>query len=322
MCSKKWAKPDLPGSTSFREPVFTGIWIDTMFGKPVGTTMIFSPFGRVLSEPLKGRRSRVAGEAAGSLAAVAPATGVACCAVALAATRARRTAAGVRKRGMKASPFDSRNPTRYAWDACEVSPGGAYRGGGTEFGWTASTTPSRSWMGRAPSTAEASRTTARWRPRRCSRWTRPTRSCPGPNATGGSSATSPRPAGPWSAPRSGTRSGRCEGTRTGSLSFWRSFERAPGSPPWTGGSTSSRRDSPPLPRTASSGSATQRALCPGSTRRGGERSSRGALRTGPRRIRRFRRRRPGRRTSRPSRLSRTCRVWPTAFGAPVRSRRG
>jgi hypothetical protein len=25
MCSKKWAKPDLPGSTSFREPVWTGI---------------------------------------------------------------------------------------------------------------------------------------------------------------------------------------------------------------------------------------------------------------------------------------------------------
>ncbi len=49
---------------------------------------------------------------------------------------------------------------------------------------------------------------------------------------------------PWSAPRSATRSGRCEGTRTGSLSFWRSFGRARGSPRWTGGSTSSRRDSP------------------------------------------------------------------------------
>ena len=34
MCSKKWAKPDLPGSTSLREPVCTGICSETMFGKP------------------------------------------------------------------------------------------------------------------------------------------------------------------------------------------------------------------------------------------------------------------------------------------------
>ena len=55
MCSKKWAKPDLPGSTSLREPVCTGIWSDTMFGKPVGTTITFRPFGRVLSVASNGR---------------------------------------------------------------------------------------------------------------------------------------------------------------------------------------------------------------------------------------------------------------------------
>src|ERR1035437_7019632 len=60
MCSKRWANPDLPGSTSFREPVFTGIWTDTIFGNPVGTTMTFSPFGSVFSAALKGRRSREA----------------------------------------------------------------------------------------------------------------------------------------------------------------------------------------------------------------------------------------------------------------------
>ena len=57
MCSKKWAKPDLPGSTSFREPVFTGIWRETMFGKPVGTTMTFRPFASVVSVAWKGRMS-------------------------------------------------------------------------------------------------------------------------------------------------------------------------------------------------------------------------------------------------------------------------
>ena len=55
MCSKKWAKPDLPGSTSLRDPVCTGIWMDTMFGKPVGTTMTFRPLGSVCSVALKGR---------------------------------------------------------------------------------------------------------------------------------------------------------------------------------------------------------------------------------------------------------------------------
>ena len=55
MCSKKWAKPDLPGSTSLRDPVCTGICSDTMFGKPVGTTMTFRPFGSVFSTASKGR---------------------------------------------------------------------------------------------------------------------------------------------------------------------------------------------------------------------------------------------------------------------------
>src|SRR5437867_1797680 len=54
MCSKKWANPDLPGSTSLREPVWTGIWIETMLGKPVGTTMTFRPFGKVFSTARNG----------------------------------------------------------------------------------------------------------------------------------------------------------------------------------------------------------------------------------------------------------------------------
>src|SRR5262245_56214777 len=55
MCSKKWAKPDLPGSTSLREPVITGICSDTMFGKPVGTTITLSPFASVRSLASNGR---------------------------------------------------------------------------------------------------------------------------------------------------------------------------------------------------------------------------------------------------------------------------
>jgi hypothetical protein len=54
MCSKKCANPDLPGSTSLREPVSTGICSDTMFGNPVGTTITFSPFGSVRSVTVKG----------------------------------------------------------------------------------------------------------------------------------------------------------------------------------------------------------------------------------------------------------------------------
>src|SRR5690606_1499375 len=45
MCSKKCAKPDLPGSTSLRDPVSTGICSETMFGQPVGTTITTRPFG-------------------------------------------------------------------------------------------------------------------------------------------------------------------------------------------------------------------------------------------------------------------------------------
>src|SRR6266540_4030882 len=57
MCSKKCANPDLPGSTSLREPVCTGIWRETMLGNPVGTTMTFSPLGSVFSTALNGRMS-------------------------------------------------------------------------------------------------------------------------------------------------------------------------------------------------------------------------------------------------------------------------
>src|SRR5476649_2723588 len=60
MCSKKWAKPDLPGSTSLREPVCTGICSETMLGKPVGTMMIFKPLARVFSVALKGNKSALA----------------------------------------------------------------------------------------------------------------------------------------------------------------------------------------------------------------------------------------------------------------------
>src|SRR6185437_9737633 len=59
MCSKKCANPVLPGSTSFREPVWTGIWSDTMSGKPVSTTMTRSPLPRVVSVVGKGRRGMV-----------------------------------------------------------------------------------------------------------------------------------------------------------------------------------------------------------------------------------------------------------------------
>src|SRR5436190_18999191 len=56
-CSKKCAKPDLPGSTSLREPVCTGIWMLTRFGNPVGTTITFSPLASVRSVALNGRMS-------------------------------------------------------------------------------------------------------------------------------------------------------------------------------------------------------------------------------------------------------------------------
>jgi hypothetical protein len=57
MCSKKWAKPDLPGSTSLRDPVCTGMCTETRLGKPVGTTMTFSPLGSSFSVALNGSTS-------------------------------------------------------------------------------------------------------------------------------------------------------------------------------------------------------------------------------------------------------------------------
>ena len=56
-CSKKCANPDLPGSTSLRDPVCTGICIDTMFGKPVGTMMTLRPLASVRSVALNGSTS-------------------------------------------------------------------------------------------------------------------------------------------------------------------------------------------------------------------------------------------------------------------------
>src|SRR5206468_163373 len=54
-CSKKWAKPDLPGSISFREPVCIVVKTETTFGNPVGTMMTFRPFGSVFSVAANGR---------------------------------------------------------------------------------------------------------------------------------------------------------------------------------------------------------------------------------------------------------------------------
>ena len=73
MCSKKCAKPDLPGSTSLREPVCTGICSETIFGKPVGTTITLRPFGSVFSLAVKGSRSAF-------LTAPSAVAGVAACA--------------------------------------------------------------------------------------------------------------------------------------------------------------------------------------------------------------------------------------------------
>ncbi len=61
MCSKKWAKPDLPGSTSLREPVCTGICSETMFGKPVGTTITRRPLASVASVAWNGMMSSACG---------------------------------------------------------------------------------------------------------------------------------------------------------------------------------------------------------------------------------------------------------------------
>jgi hypothetical protein len=54
-CSKKCAKPDLPGSTSLRDPAWTTIWTLTRFGNPVGTTITLRSFGSVVSVASNGR---------------------------------------------------------------------------------------------------------------------------------------------------------------------------------------------------------------------------------------------------------------------------
>src|SRR6478672_9011804 len=77
MCSKKCANPVFPGSTSFRDPVCTGIWIETMFGNPVGTTMTLSPLGSVFSTAEKGRTSDDADLLELFFVAVPPARGAA-----------------------------------------------------------------------------------------------------------------------------------------------------------------------------------------------------------------------------------------------------
>jgi hypothetical protein len=58
MCSKKWAKPDLPGSTSLRDPVSTGICSETMFGNPVSTDHKVRVLGRADCLLSAGRRQR------------------------------------------------------------------------------------------------------------------------------------------------------------------------------------------------------------------------------------------------------------------------
>src|SRR6185369_36138 len=100
MCSKKWANPDLPGSTSLRDPVCTGIWRETMLGKPVGTTMTFSPLARVFSVARKGRMSAAAGAELFDFLA-AGLTGGVFWATAVTGTKARRIAARHEARLMK-----------------------------------------------------------------------------------------------------------------------------------------------------------------------------------------------------------------------------
>src|SRR5262245_42362079 len=92
-CSKKCANPDLPGSNSLLEPVWTGTSMLTRLGNPVGTTITFRPLGSVRSVAAKGRMS-VDEEArcAGACAASMP-------------VRARRMSAEAKDRGcMRGSP--------------------------------------------------------------------------------------------------------------------------------------------------------------------------------------------------------------------------
>ena len=79
------------------------------------------------------------------------------------------SAAGARKRDIRASPFDSRDPMRYARGALRSFTASVSWSRQRSFGWTASTTPSRFSTEPDPSMAEASRTMDRWRPRRSSR---------------------------------------------------------------------------------------------------------------------------------------------------------
>jgi len=68
MCSKKCAKPDLPGSTSLREPVSTGICNETMFGKPVGTTITDADTGAFIADlAVHGQQALVAQGGKGGL---------------------------------------------------------------------------------------------------------------------------------------------------------------------------------------------------------------------------------------------------------------
>ena len=71
MCSKKCAKPDLPGSISLREPVCIGICSDTRLGNPVLTTTTLSPLGSVFSTVGKGKISAFLGSAGLAQALVA-----------------------------------------------------------------------------------------------------------------------------------------------------------------------------------------------------------------------------------------------------------
>ena len=92
----------MPGSTSFREPVCTGIWIETMFGKPVGTTITFKPFGRVFSVAANGRMSPAV--FADFEAGLAGEADVGVWALPRVAMRARRIEATGRNRRMQGSP--------------------------------------------------------------------------------------------------------------------------------------------------------------------------------------------------------------------------
>src|SRR6266540_623685 len=101
MCSKKWANPDLPGSTSLREPVCTGIWSETMLGNPVGTTMTFSPLGSLFSAALNGRMSLDDTFVAAPGLSAASLVGVFFWAIAIIGAKASRIAARQRNRFMK-----------------------------------------------------------------------------------------------------------------------------------------------------------------------------------------------------------------------------